>query len=85
MSYNIAFAKRFHKDYNVLPQAIQNKADQQICRLADGDFSYPSLRTKKMEGEENIWEASVDMNYRIIFSLNEDLIMFLRIGTHDIL
>lgn len=85
MSYDIAFAKRFHKDYAVLPQAIQEKADQQICRLADGDFSYPSLRTKKMEGEENVWEASVTMNYRMVFSIDEDLIMFLRIGTHDTL
>jgi len=85
MSYDIAFTKRFHKDYAVLPQVIQEKADQQICRLADGDFSYPSLRTKKMEGEENIWEASVTMNYRMVFSLDEDLLMFLRIGTHDTL
>jgi mRNA interferase RelE/StbE len=85
MSYDIAFTKRFHKDYAGLPQTIQEKADQQICRLADGDFSYPSLRTKKMEGEENIWEASVTMNYRMIYSLEEDLITLLRIGTHDIL
>lgn len=85
MSYDIAFTKKFHKDYAGLPQVIQEKADQQICRLADGDFSYPSLRNKKMEGEENIWEVSVTMNYRMVFLLEDDLITLLRIGTLDIL
>jgi mRNA interferase RelE/StbE len=85
MSYDIVFTRRFHKDYAGVPHVIQEKADQQICRLADGDSSYPSLRTKKMEGEENIWEASVTMNYRMVLSLEEDLITLLRIGTHDIL
>ncbi len=85
MSYDIAFTKRFHKDYAGLPQVIQEKADQQICRIADGDFAYPSLRTRKMEGEENIWEVSVTMNYRMVFLLEDDLITLLRIGIHEIL
>ena len=82
--YKIVFTKRFHNDFKGLTKEIQNKAKQQIRRLAAGDFSFPSLRAKKMGGEENIWEASVTMNYRIVFYLEEKII-FLRIGPHDIL
>ncbi|MBI2252744.1 MAG: hypothetical protein HYU63_08425 [Armatimonadetes bacterium] len=83
--YRILFAGRFHKDYLKLPQEIQKKADQQILRLAKGEFSHPSLRAKKMEGEEKVWEASVTKNYRLVFKLEYDLISFLKIGAHDIL
>jgi len=82
--YEIVLTKKFHKDFKKLPKEIQQKAKEQIRRLATGDFSFPSLRVKKMAGEENIWEASVTMNYRIIFQL-EKKIIFLKIGTHDIL
>ena len=83
-NYKIVLTKRFHKDFKKLPKEIQKKSKEKIRRLATGDFSFPSLRVKKMAGEENIWEASVTMNYRIIFQLEEKII-FLKIGTHDIL
>lgn len=83
--YRIAFTRRFQKDYAKLPPEIQSKADQQIHRLGKGDFSYPSLRVKKMTGEEKVWEASVTMNYRMVFDMERDLLTFLKIGLHDIL
>lgn len=83
--YRVLFTKRFHKDYSKLPLEIQTKANEQIKKLAKGDFSYPSLRTKKIEGEEKVWEASVTMNYRIIFELDANHISFFKIGPHDIL
>ena len=85
MKYRIAFAIRFQKDYLKLPEEIQEKTDKQIRRLADGGFSYPSLRVKKIVGEEKVWEASITMNYRMVFYLEEDLVTLLRIGIHDIL
>lgn len=83
--YKIAYTQRFHKDYLNLPENIQKKTDEQIERLANGNFSYPSLRMKKIKGEENVWEASITMNYRMVFNLEKDLIMFFKIGSHDIL
>ena len=85
MSYRVVFTKRFQKDYKNLPGEIRNKIDRQIKRLAKGDFFYPSLRAKKMEGEEKTWEASITMNYRIVFYLEEDTITFLKAGIHDVL
>ena len=85
MSYRVVFTKKFQKDYKNFPGEIQNKIDRQVRRLVKGDFSYPSLRAKKMEGEEKIWEASITMNYRMIFHLEEDTITFLKAGIHDVL
>jgi addiction module RelE/StbE family toxin len=83
--YKVSFTRKFQKDYKKLPKEIQNKIDQQIRKLTGGDFFYPSLRAKKMEGEENIWETSITMNYRMIFCLEENVMIFLKVGIHDIL
>lgn len=85
MIYRIIFTRRFQKDYRHLPPDIRDKADEQLRRLANAEFSHPSLRAKKMTGEEKIWEASVTMQYRIVFELEGDLLTFLKIGPHDIL
>ena len=47
---------------------------------------HPSLRTKKIQGAEDIWESSVNMDIRIIrFYENNELKLLLDIGHHDIL
>lgn len=47
---------------------------------------HPSLRTKKIQGAEGMWESSVNMDIRIIwFYENNELILLLDIGHHDIL
>lgn len=84
-NYKIVFTRRFQKDYQKLPQEIQNKIDQQIRKLKKGDFFHPSLRSKKMEGDDKVWEASITMNYRLVFYLEDDIITFLKTGTHNIL
>jgi mRNA-degrading endonuclease YafQ of YafQ-DinJ toxin-antitoxin module len=45
----------------------------------------PSLRTKKMHGLEDIWEARVTLSYRITFQRTGDTLLLRRIGTHDVL
>lgn len=48
--------------------------------------THPSLRTKKIQGADGIWESSVNMDIRIIwFYENKELILLLDIGHHDIL
>ena len=84
-AYRIIFTRRFHKDYAGLPRNVQDKADNQIRRLAEGAFTHPSLGFKKMAGEENVWEARVTINYRMVFMIDERYIVLLKIGTHDIL
>jgi mRNA-degrading endonuclease YafQ of YafQ-DinJ toxin-antitoxin module len=46
---------------------------------------HPSLQAKKMKGFENRWEARVTLHYRLIFSIEGNAYVLLRVGTHDLL
>ena len=44
---------------------------------------HPSLRTKKIQGQEGIFEASVTMDIRLTWQYTEDGILLRNIGGHD--
>ncbi|MEW6573780.1 MAG: hypothetical protein AB1374_09130 [Bacillota bacterium] len=44
---------------------------------------HPSLRTKKIQGQDDIFEASVTMDIRITWQYTEDGILLRNIGEHD--
>lgn len=80
----VFFTKPFKKDYQSLPENIQQQLDEEITRLLDSP-KHPSLRTKKMEGRQSIWEARITGGYRMTFQINGDTYLLRRAGTHDIL
>ena len=82
--FKVSRTESFAKDFKSLPKEIQQRAERAILLLTQ-DPLYPSLRTKKMKGTTDIWEASVSMSYRISYQLVGDKIILRRIGTHDIL
>lgn len=76
--------ERFAKEYARLPQQLQQRVDRALGLLLENP-RHPSLQAKKMKGYENRWEARVTLNYRLIFSIESDAYVLLRIGTHDLL
>jgi len=47
---------------------------------------HPSLRCKRIQGTNNLFECSVNMDIRIIWFYEDDkLIMLVDVGHHDIL
>jgi mRNA interferase RelE/StbE len=44
---------------------------------------HPSLRSKKIQGIDGIFEASVNMDIRMTWQYAEDGILLRRIGEHD--
>ena len=80
----VAFTKPFKRDYQGLPKNIQKQIDEQITRLLDNP-KHPSLRIKKMEGRQSIWEARITEGYRMTFQVDGDTYLLRRAGTHDIL
>ena len=84
MPMRIRWTPLFRRDFERLPEAVQLRAEKAI-RLLKENPRYPSLRSKKMEGTENIWEASVTMSHRITYEVSRDTLVLRRIGTHDIL
>ena len=82
---NLQWTKTFEKEYRALPSRIQQQADRKLTLLLQNP-RHPSLRLKKMKGQQSgIWELSVTMNYRITFQVENDIYLLRRIGTHDVL
>ena len=80
----ISRTQSFARDFKNLPKEIQQRAERAIGLLAANPL-HPSLRTKKMQGLEDIGEARVTLSYRITFQRMGDALILRRIGTHDIL
>src|SRR5438034_11407401 len=75
---------RIERDFRSLPLQIQRRADKQLQLLIDNP-RHPSLRIKKMEGSQDIWEGRITKGYRFTFQVRQDTYLLRRIGTHDIL
>ena len=80
----VRYTRLFLKQYGKLPNRIQEEFDEKL-ELLLGDLRYPSLRTKKVKGHTNIWEASITMDYRFTFKIEGDVLILRKIGTHNIL
>lgn len=75
---------RFKRDYKKLSQKIQKLTDKQLCFLVQ-NLSHPSLRVKRVRKYKDIYEASITMDYRLLFQIIPEGYILLRIGKHDIL
>jgi mRNA interferase RelE/StbE len=85
MTYRITYTKRFEKNLKKLTatERAQLKKKLEILIM---DPLYPSLRTKRIQGTEDLFEFSVNMDVRVIWQYEGDtLILLLDIGHHDIL
>ena len=77
--------KHFSRGYRKLPSSLQKQIDNKLIRLAENP-GHPSLRTKRIQGTERLYESSVNMDVRLVWHYEEDqLIVLLDVGHHDIL
>lgn len=85
MSYKITYSKAFKKHYKKLSDTEKKQTEKKLKFFVENP-THPSLRTKKIQGTDRIWESSINMDIRIIwFYENNELIFLLDIGHHDIL
>ncbi len=77
-------SEKFKKDYKKLSSEIQGRFYEKV-ELFEKDQRHPSLRLKKLQGTENIWELSINMKFRATFEYISEGILFRRVGDHDIL
>jgi len=80
----IDYTIKFKKQHKRLPKDIQEKASRQLSLLLQNP-RHPSLRLHKMEGFSNMWEISITMSYRVMFTIEGDKYVLFKIGKHDIL
>lgn len=78
------FLTPFIRQYTQLPLRVRKKVDRQIGYLSS-NIRHPGIHAKKMAGGGDIWEGRVDQQYRFTFHIEDDTIIFRRVGPHDIL
>jgi mRNA interferase RelE/StbE len=79
---NIYFSDLFLESVEKLLADVKKVLKKRLDIMADNP-GYPSLRTKKIKGCENIFEASITMNMRMTGEYFEDGILLRNIGEHD--
>jgi mRNA interferase RelE/StbE len=78
----IKFTKRFLKSFARLPVTVQEKIKKQIALLAENP-RHPSLQTKLIQGADGIYEARIDIDYRLTYERQADDTLVLRVvGKH---
>jgi plasmid maintenance system killer protein len=76
-----AHTRRSERDYRAAPPAIQEAFDKQM-RLLVADLHHPSLRAKKYKGADDLWQARVNRDWRLYFTIEGDLYTVVTIIPH---
>ena len=76
--------ERFAQEHERLPPHVQRRVDRTLGLLL-ADPRHPSLQIKKIKGYENRWGGRVTLHYRVIFRIESETYVLLRVGTHDLL
>ncbi len=85
MAFQITFTDRFQKHYFDLTETEKKQLRKKLTILAENPL-HPSLRTKRIQGTNDLFECSVNMNIRIIWYYEGDtMIILVDVGHHDIL
>ncbi len=80
--YKLKYTKEFEKNLKSLTKQEQKLVMNKLKLLIQNPF-YPSLRTKKVQGLDNIFEMSVNMDIHILWKYeNGIIILLLDIGHH---
>ena len=85
MTFQITFTDRFQKHYGDLTETEKKQLRNKLTLLSENPM-HPSLRTKRIQGTDGLFECSVNMDIRIIWYYEgETLIILVDVGHHDIL
>jgi len=79
---NIYRLECFKDNYKKLDENIKKAVKTKLLLMAENPF-HPSLRTKKVQGTQGIFEASINMRYRMTWEYYRDGILLRNIGEHD--
>lgn len=78
----IIWTGRFEKAFKSLNQAIQRKVLRALL-LLDENPRHPSQQIKRVQGTEGIWEAWVDLQYRLTFQMMGEDKILRNVDSHD--
>lgn len=76
---------RFDRAYKKLPDEVRKQFKLKFELLVSSNLTHPSLRIKRIQGTEGLWEASIDMAHRFTFEKIEGGIRLRVVGRHTVL
>lgn len=80
--YKLKYTKEFEKNLKSLTKQEQKLVANKLKLFVQNPF-HPSLRTKKVQGLDNVFEMSVNMDIRIVWKYeNGIIILLLDVGHH---
>ena len=65
MIYQFTYTRRFERHYKILTEQEKKQLQNKLVLLSNNP-SHPSLRTKRIQGSDSLYESSVNMDIRII-------------------
>lgn len=71
----------FWRCLNALP-SVQREAAQEAYELFMKDCGHPSLRFKKLAGEDDVWSVRVTLDLRAVAHREGDTVTWFWIGPH---
>ena len=74
-----SFTLRFRRQYQKLSEDRQAKFDKQLAFLIS-NLRHPSLRAKKYDETNDIWQARVDDGYRFYFQIDGETYVLLQLS-----
>lgn len=81
----ITYTERFQKHFKNLNTNEKKQFKNKLTIFAQNPM-HPSLRTKRVQGTKDLFEFSVNMDIRVIWFYEGDvLVALIDIGHHDIL
>jgi hypothetical protein len=75
------WTNRFRRDFRAAPAAIQRAFEKQLEFLIH-ELRHPSLRAKKYDEANDIWQARVTGAWRFYFRIEGDTYQLLTIRAH---
>ena len=77
----LRFTDRADKDYAGLSVIVRKAFAKQLEHLLSNP-RHPSLRSKKFEGQDDLWQARVDRSWRFYFKIVNDEYVIVAIIAH---
>jgi addiction module RelE/StbE family toxin len=85
MAYRYTFTDRFKKHFKGLTTNEKKLLMRKLELLSENPM-HPSLRAKRIQGSDSLYECSVNMDIRVIWHYESDMLIILAdVGHHDIL
>jgi len=78
---NLRFTERLRKSYDAAPPQVQKAFNKQSLLLAE-DLNHPSLRAKKYDEPQGVWQARVNRDWRFYFTIETGAYVIIGLTRH---